>query len=80
MPDFEVNLGFACFLCQSRHNSPGLILSIGYGKGEQSGLVLRVELYRRGGYDETGWSLPFDEAWLDALRGLFHGLVANASL
>src|SRR3712207_6874155 len=52
VPGREVRCGFAHFLCQSRHDRPGLLLGTGYGKGEQASLVLRVELYSSGGHDE----------------------------
>ena len=49
VPGFDVRSSFACFFCQRCHNSSGLILGVGYGKGEQASLVLWMELLSGGG-------------------------------
>jgi hypothetical protein len=78
VPGCEVRGSFASFLGQSRHDCTGLFLGVGDRKGEQASLVLWMELDGGGGHDKTSRTFPLNEAWLNALRGLLHGLVAHA--
>src|SRR5215211_6275984 len=80
VPGFKVESGYACFLGQSRHHCPGLLLSVSDSQREQASLILRVELDGRGRDHEACWSFPLDEAWLDALRGLLYGLITYSPL
>src|SRR5215212_11053437 len=67
VPGCEVRGSFARFLGQSRHDCPGLILSVCDGQREQASLVLRMKLDGSGGHDETCWSFPLYETRLHAL-------------
>src|SRR5215212_3506485 len=78
VPGCEVRGSFARFLGQSCHDCPSLLLSVCDGKGEKSGFVLWMELDGSGRDYQPGRSFPLDEAGLYALRGLLHGLVADA--